>query len=188
MRGAVHAIRELFEDNRGSCWGLLLVDAKNAFNSLNRAAALWNVRVQWPRCSRFLFNTYRGYASLVLQGSSESILSKEGVSQGDPLSMLMYAAALTPLIASLTDPTNWFQCWYADDSACAVKLPKLREWFDNLCKLGPAYGSQKTVVVVDEVHEEEANACFYDLGVKVVKRSALPGWLHWGSRGDKALC
>ena len=46
MEGAVHAIRELFEDNRGSSWGLLLVDAQNAFNSLNRAAALWNVRVQ----------------------------------------------------------------------------------------------------------------------------------------------
>ena len=97
-------------------------------------------------------------------------MSKEGVSQGDPLSMLMYAAALTPLIASLTDLTNWSQCWYADDSACAAKIPKLREWFDNLCKLGPAYGyypePQKTVVLVDEVDEAEAN-CFGDIGVKV---------------------
>ena len=58
---------------------------KNAFKSLNRAAALWNVRVQWPRCSTFLFNTYRGYASLVMQGSSEFLLSKEGVGQDDPL-------------------------------------------------------------------------------------------------------
>ena len=41
--GAVHAIRDHFEDNRGSGWGLLLVDAKNAFNSLNRAAALRNI-------------------------------------------------------------------------------------------------------------------------------------------------
>ena len=92
---------------------------------------------------------------------------------GDPLSMLMYAAALTPLIDSLKDMNNWSQCWYADDSACAAKLPKLREWFDDLCKLGPAYGyypePQKTVVVVDAVDEAEANACFCDLGVKVVR-------------------
>ena len=46
--GAVHAIRELFEDNLGSGWGLLLVDAKNAFNFLIKVAALWNVRHDAP--------------------------------------------------------------------------------------------------------------------------------------------
>ena len=76
-----------------------------------------------------------------MQGSPEFLLSKEGVGHGKPLSMLMYAAAYTPLIASLTDPNNWSQCWYAEDSACAAKLPKLLEWFDDLCKLGPAYGT-----------------------------------------------
>ena len=81
------------EGGGGGGGEVLLVDAKNDFNSLNRSAALWNARVQWPRCSRFLFNTYRCYASLFLQGSSEVILSKEGVAQGDPLSMLMYTAA-----------------------------------------------------------------------------------------------
>ena len=34
IEGAVHAIRDLFEDNRGNGWGLLLVDVKNAFNSM----------------------------------------------------------------------------------------------------------------------------------------------------------
>ena len=87
IEGAVHAIRELYEEHG---WGVLL-DAKN---SSNRSAALWNLRIQRPRCARFLFNTYRGYASLVVQDSSEFILSEEGVAQGDPPSMLMYAAAI----------------------------------------------------------------------------------------------
>ena len=90
IEGAVHTMRELFEENAGSGWGLLLVDAKNAFNAVNREATLWNARVQWPRASRFLFNTYRGHSILVVQGTSEYIFSKEGVTQGDPLSMLLY--------------------------------------------------------------------------------------------------
>ncbi|KAL5506022.1 hypothetical protein EMCRGX_G007585 [Ephydatia muelleri] len=100
-----------------------------------------------------------------------------------------YAAALTPLIASLTDLTNWSQCWYADDLACAAKIPKLREWFDNLCKLGPAYGyypePQKTVVVVDEVDEAEANACFGDIGVKVSRGQCYLGGFIGDPEGTK---
>ena len=92
------------------------MDAKNAFNSLNRAAALWNVRVQWPRCAQFLFNTYHGYAPLILHDHPTVIYSK-GVGQGDPLSMLMYTTALTPLIKSLEDVES-MQNWYADDSVC----------------------------------------------------------------------
>ena len=49
----------------------------------------------------FLFNTYRGFARLVLKGSDECIFSKEGATQGDPLSMLIYAVALLPLVKSL---------------------------------------------------------------------------------------
>ena len=81
--GAVHTMQELFEEKAGTGWGLLLVDTKNAFNSVNREAALWNSRVLWPRCSRFLFNTYRRYATLVLHGTPEFVLSREGVTQGD---------------------------------------------------------------------------------------------------------
>ena len=61
-------------------WGVLLVDAANASNSSNRIAVLWNIRVLWPR---YLFNTYRGWAALVVKGSESLLYSKEGVTQGD---------------------------------------------------------------------------------------------------------
>ena len=104
LEGAIHAVRELFNDHCNFGWGLLFVDATNAFNSVNRVAALWNARVLLPRCSRFLFNTYRGYASLLVQDGSpvnNRLLSKEGVTQGNPLSMILYAVAVLPLISSL---------------------------------------------------------------------------------------
>ena len=97
---SIHAVRELFDEHCNLGWGLLLVDATNAFNSVNRVAALWNTRVLWPRYSRYLFNTYRGYVSLLLQDGIKSLLSKEGVTQGDPLSMMLYAVAVLPLIHS----------------------------------------------------------------------------------------
>ena len=77
------------------------MDAANAFNSVNRAAALWNARVLWPSCSRFLFNTYRGYAFLLLKTSNEMLLSREGVTQRDPLSMMFYSVATLPLVRAL---------------------------------------------------------------------------------------
>ena len=80
IEGAIHAMNEMYSQNCTSDdWGILLVDASNAFNSLNRAALLWNARIFWPRCSRFLFNTYSGWAALVVHGSEEFLNSREGV-------------------------------------------------------------------------------------------------------------
>ena len=86
IEGAIHAMNELFDANlsNSSGWGVLLIDASNAFNSLNRISMLLHVRKLWPRCARFVFNTYRGWPVLVMRGMSDYILSKEGVTQGDP--------------------------------------------------------------------------------------------------------
>ena len=44
--GAVHAMRAILEDDARDC--ALLVDARNAFNALNRRVALHNARILCP--------------------------------------------------------------------------------------------------------------------------------------------
>ena len=53
---AIHAMRELFEHDNSDA--VLLIDASNAFNSLNRAAALHNIRVLCPSIYSDLHNKY----------------------------------------------------------------------------------------------------------------------------------
>ena len=40
-------------------WGVLLIDAKNAFNEQNRMAMLWAVQHEWLSGARFVFIRYR---------------------------------------------------------------------------------------------------------------------------------
>ena len=47
---------------------VLLIDASNAFNSLNRAAALYNVRILCPTIATYAINTYREPARLIIIG------------------------------------------------------------------------------------------------------------------------
>ena len=104
--------------------GVLMVDPSNAFNNINRLAILWNTRVLWSRCFRYIFNMYRGWALLVMKGSSSLLYSKEGVTQGDSLSMFVYAIGTISLIRAIDHPSGGVQIWYADDSsACAPFHP-----------------------------------------------------------------
>ncbi|KAL5467139.1 hypothetical protein EMCRGX_G031326 [Ephydatia muelleri] len=103
---------------------------------------------------------------------TDALLSKEGVMQGDPLSMLMYASSTLPLIKSLYNPSTLVQNWYTDDSSCTAKLPHLLKWFQMLCELGPKYGyypePKKTILIVDPTFKDEANVIVQPFGISVV--------------------
>ena len=190
IEGAIHAMNELFDANlsNSSGWGVLLIDASNAFNSLNRISMLLHVRKLWPRCARFVFNTYRGWPVLVMRGMSDYILSKEGVTQGDPLSMYVYAIGTLPLIQSLQSPQSWTQLWYADDASAGGLLSDLRDWFSLLCSRGPRYGyfpePSKCFVVVAPSRLSLAREVFGDLGVRVVTGHRFLGGFI-GDSGDR---
>ena len=65
VEGAIHALPEVFDDNKEDGCGMLMMDASNAFNSLNRETALWNARILWPRCFRFLVNSPQKHEELL---------------------------------------------------------------------------------------------------------------------------
>ena len=57
IEAAIHAMRDIFIDDETEA--ILLVDARNAFNNLNRQAALFNVNKLCPAIGKILNNTYR---------------------------------------------------------------------------------------------------------------------------------
>ena len=104
---------------------MLLIDASNAFNSLNRDAAFHNVAVLCPILAAYAFNTYRTSVPLFVKGGKE-LKSAEGTTQVDPLAMSFYAISLQPLITRLISYSGAKQCGYADDVIGPGFLEELR--------------------------------------------------------------
>ncbi len=158
-------VRQCFQQDGTEA--VLLVDASNAFNSLTRNAALHNIRFECPAISTILMNTYRGPSELFIDG--EVIYSQEGITQGDPLAMPMYAVATLPLIKRL--PKSATQVWYADDGSALGTVTNLREWWDELARLGPGYGyfpnPSKTWLDTKEDCHSNAVAAFEGTNINV---------------------
>ena len=97
IEAAVHATRSAFELEENEA--ILLVDATNAFNTLNRQVALLNIRRLCPPIATILINSYRCPSGLLVDG--DIILSQEGTMQRDSLAMPMYGLATISIIRKL---------------------------------------------------------------------------------------
>ena len=162
-------MRQTFADEETE--GALLVDATNAFNSINRQAALHNISVICPPLAQVLFNTYQAPVRCVIQGSGE-VSSSEGTTQGDPLATAMYALAVRPLIDCLQSPCPTVkQVWYADDATGAATCSELRTWWDTLLAQGQSFGyhpnASKTHLIVKEQFLDEARRLFEGTNVNI---------------------
>ena len=162
---AVHAMQQLMAGEDAGA--LLLVDANNAFNRLNRHVTLLNCDKICPAMAHILINTYRNCAHLYVDG--QCLLSEEGTTQGDPLAMAMYAIGTLPLIHRLDGIAK--QVWYADDSAAASKLDQLKRWWNMLNEIGPLYGyfpnGAKTHILVKSQHIEKAKEIFKGTSITI---------------------
>jgi len=180
IEAAIHAMSRAF--NLSETEALLLVDADNAFNSINRTVALHNVERICPSFHRFLFNSYQVPVKLFISGSRKFIWSKEGATQGDPSAMAFYALATRPLMDVLAKIGKIIQSWYADDTAACGSLVELKNWWDKLLAIGPTYGyfpkPSKTILVVkNDYNMPMARSLFEHTGMKV----SLEGERHLGA-------
>ena len=184
IEAAIHSMRKTFEDD--SSEAILLVDADNAFNRLNRKVTLKNIQVICPAFYRFVHNSYQTPVKLFLSGSKtgEFIWSKEGATQGDPAAMAMYALGIRPMmdkLAEVLDDTTK-QSWYADDAAACGRLQKLKDWWTRLSEIGPGFGyfpkPSKTVLIVKDLKFlPTAKSLFHGTGIKIT----LEGDRHLGA-------
>ena len=131
---AVHAMSQVSESQQTEA--VLLVDASNTFNLLNREAALRSIQELFLSLSKIIINTNREDSQFFIDGST--LYSQEGTTQGDPLAMAMYATAITPLTHRFQGD-GIKQAWYADDATAGGSL-KQHQWWNRIVELGPDYG------------------------------------------------
>ena len=136
-------MREIFDDDE--CEAVILVDANNAFNSLNRSVALHNIQYVCPPFAPILINTYRNPARLVVNNGRE-LLSREGTTQGENLAMSFYAVSIKVMLDNLSSLSSnpevgsVKQVWLADDGTGAGKLQSLKSWWDTVLTEGAKIG------------------------------------------------
>ena len=126
---AVDAVVDLFEE--GASHGFIRIDARNAFNSINRTLILHNVRIYMKPC-------YMKPSRLFITGGKE-ISSNEGTTQGDPIAMRLYALGLMPMLSSIisNNTGNLIHVAFADYLTGVGKIHELIEWWKNVLHYGP---------------------------------------------------
>ena len=101
-----------------------------------------------------------------LGGCSSAIINSwEGVTQGDPFAMDMYAIGTLPLIQRVRKQAiDANYSWYADDSSVVGRFPDLKRVYSALSIWGVNYGyipnSSKTKIIVPEARLAAAQQYF----------------------------
>ena len=102
---------------------------------------LWTVAHRCPKSSRFAFNCYRHFPQLLARVPGDRtpkiILSKEGVTQGDPMAMPLYGISVAVLSEQLNrEFPSSMQFWYANDFSATASGGAARPLMKRLGEIG----------------------------------------------------
>ena len=111
---------------------------------MSRLEMMWTVRHCWLAGARFAFNCYMHWVQLLLRQPGEpsvTILSREEVTQGYPLSMVLYRITLIPLVEELqAADLGILSPFYADDVAFDGSARQSAKLLKLLMKMRPERG------------------------------------------------
>ena len=115
-----HEARHVIESNGAKEIAVLQIDAKNAFNSVHRHLLLERCAHATPGICRYVAALLRHPPTLRAADPRSGrpaffVPSAEGVQQGDPLAMLLFALILQPIITEIATTGVKLNLWYADD-------------------------------------------------------------------------
>ena len=165
---AIHAMRDIFESD--DCEAVVLVDASNAFNAMNRQVALHNVQYLCPYISTILINYYRNSSRLIINNGKE-LLSQEGTTQGDNLAMPFYALSTVLMQERLRSISAVKQIWLADDATGAGTIEGLKNWWDLIISEGDKCGyyvnqGKSWIILKNNEQLSQAKEIFKDSNIK----------------------
>ena len=123
---------------------VLLIDAEDAFNSINRKVMLDNLKFICPIIAAYIISCYATTSRLFIVGVGE-VLSSEGITQGDPTGMEAYPLGILPLIKFLPEfinlnDMNAKEVVFSDDFSVAGSLNSIKDNWDKLTIIGSKYG------------------------------------------------
>jgi hypothetical protein len=134
-----HSLRSTLRTAKGRGMGLLKIDFKNAFNTIDRGTFLEAVKAKFPRLAKWAYWCYEGPSTLLFD-KHHVIRSSSGVQQGDPLGPLLFCCALAPLIAEIDTLGPLYNKWYMDDGGIVGPPDLLQRVWDILRTKGPSIG------------------------------------------------
>ena len=171
---AVHAAKEIFADKE--CEAVLLIDASNVFNTLNRQAMMHNISVPNPSnlCKKKTTKKKQTYeiAPRLFVAKNLELKSEEGTTQGDPIAMAAYALSLSVLQSKISqNNTGAKHIANADDFVGAGKLQEIKNLWNEICKHRPPLehnpNATKSCLVVKEEMKDLAVDIFKDIGITI---------------------
>ena len=169
---SIRAMYDIYNDEHSEA--VLLVDAENPSNSVNRNVMLHYISVVCPTISTYISNCCQSAARLFVTGGKE-ILSKKGTTQGDTKSMGTYALGvnlfnfLHEFILINKDRSK--EVAFADDLTVAGNIKEIKQYWELLLQVGPKYGyypkPSKSHLIVKEEHLDKAKFMFKRNEVKI---------------------